>query len=226
MKNGKDGEKNNIKEIIEAAVNASYEILTKGIESKLQEAINIGATLGAATGAKAGAAAAIKTLEDERRRQKRKQYDKRLYNTKLLLRHYRTLNEHYKHGIYTTNEGMFLDEALDESFSDIMEDIGMSGDESLCIESIKRSCTRTKIIMSHVNKMLEIYEIMCKRSKRQDDARHWRVLQALYLAENATPASKVAAAEHIDRRTVYKDIDMCVTDLTALLFGIEGVEKQ
>ena len=31
--------------------------------------------------------------------------------------------------------------------------------------------------------------------------------------------------EHIDKRTVYRDIDICVSDLTALLFGVGGIEN-
>lgn len=79
--------------------------------------------------------------------------------------------------------------------------------------------------MTHVNKMLEVYHIMCDRSQRADDARHWRVLENLYIADEYTTADRIAQEEHIDRRTVYKDIDVCISDLTALMFGVSGIEQ-
>ena len=79
--------------------------------------------------------------------------------------------------------------------------------------------------MTHVNKMLDCYKIMCERSSRPDDARHWRVLEGLYLADSYTTAEAIAQREHIDKRTVYKDIDVCVADLTALFFGVGGIEN-
>ena len=76
-----------------------------------------------------------------------------------------------------------------------------------------------------VNKMLECYKIMCERSSRADDARHWRVLENLYIAENYTTAEEIAKQEKIDRRTVYRDVDICAADMTALLFGIGGIDR-
>ena len=37
-------------------------------------------------------------------------------------------------------------------------------------------------------------------------------------------AEELAKQGHIDKRTVYRDIDICVSDLTALLFGVGGIE--
>lgn len=172
--------------------------------------------------AKLGAEAAVKAGERERRRVQAEQYDKRFHNTKLLLRHYRTLNEHYKHAVFDTRSGA----AESETFTEIMQAMNTRvNDEALYIESIKQSCVRTKIIMAHVNKMLDIYECMCRKSNRPNDARHWRILHGLYLADQTTTAGAMAMREHIDKRTVYKDLDICIADLTTLLFGIGALEK-
>lgn len=210
------------KALINAAVAAAVEACMRGIDEKIKEAINLGVTLGAAAGAEVGAKAAVRAVERERKAYKKQQYDRRFHNTKLLLRHYRTLNEHYKNAIFDAET------ARDESdeFVEIMELMnGTLGDEELYVESIKQSVLRTKVIMAHVNKMLEIYEEICERSSWSDDARHWRVLSAIYLNDTATPATEVAAQENIDKRTVYKDIDAAVADLTVLFFGIGGLEK-
>lgn len=208
--------------LIEAAVTAACEACMKGIDQKLEAAVNLGVTIGAAAGAEIGAAAAGRAVERERSKFKKQQYDRRFHNTKLLLRHYRALNEHYHNAVFDVQKA----EASDEDFADIMQAMNSSiADEELYVESIKQSCIRTKVIMAHVNKMLDIYKIMCERSHRPDDMRHWRVLEALYLADTGTTAGAIAENEHIDKRTVYKDIDVCIADLTTLLFGIGGLEK-
>lgn len=208
--------------LIETAVTAACEACMKGIDEKLQAAVNLGVTIGAATGAEVGAAAAVKAVERERAKFKKQQYDKRFHNTKLLLRHYRALNEHYRNAVFDVQTA----EASDEDFADIMQIMNSTiADEDLYLESIKQSCIRTKVIMAHVNKMLDIYQIMCERSSRAEDKRHWRVLEGLYLAEDYTTADEISRRENIDKRTVYKDIDICAADLTTLFFGVGGIES-
>ena len=36
----------------------------------------------------------------------------------------------------------------------------------------------------------------------------------------------IASRENIDKRTVYKDLEACIADLTTLFFGIDGLEKR
>ena len=214
--------KNETEKLINAAVETAVAACLQGIDEKINAAIDLGVAIGAATGAEIGAKAAVRAVERERKNFRKKQHDMRFHNTKLLLRHYRTLNEHYKNAIFDS------DTAKEESkeFSEIMELMnGTLVDEDVYIESIKQSAMRTKVIMAHVNKMLEIYENICQRSARRDDGRHWRVVKAIYLDDVATTATEVAAAENIDKRTVYKDIDVAVADLTVLFFGIGGIEK-
>ena len=115
--------------------------------------------------------------------------------------------------------------ALGRNDLDRLGRMGRVADEEIIVESMQKSYATTKIIMTHVNKMLDCYKIMCERSSRPDDARHWRVLEGLYLADSYTTAEAIAQREHIDKRTVYKDIDVCVADLTALFFGVGGIEN-
>ena len=210
-------------EMIQAAVDAAKRVCETEIDKKIQEAINLGVTIGATAGAEAGAAATARAIERERKRLRAQQHDKRLRNTRLLLQNYRTLNEHYKHAIYNVQTA----EEEDEDFKDIIRVMNSTIiDEDLYIESIKQSCVRTKLIMAHVNKMLDIYRLMCEQSKREDSKRHWRALESMYLSDEPQTAAAIAAKENIDKRTVYKDLEACITDLTTLFFGIDGLEKR
>lgn len=210
-----------VKALIEAAVTAAVEASMRGMDEKLQAAVNLGVTVGAAAGAEVGAKAAVKAVERERKAYRKRQYDWKYQNTKLLLRNYRRLNAYYENAIFSIEDA----EEADESFEDIMRNMGRPADEEIFVESIQKNYLATRIIMTHVNKMLDCYQIMCERSNRQDDKRHWRVLEGLYLSENYTTAEQIAKQEHIDKRTVYKDIDVCAADLTALFFGVGGIEQ-
>lgn len=213
--------KEEAKALIEAAVTAAIEASMRELDEKLQAAVNLGVTIGAAAGADVGAKAAVKAVQRERKAYRKKQYDWKYQNTKLLLRNYRRLNAYYENAIFSIEDA----EEADESFEDIMRNMGRPADEEIFVESIQKNYLATRIIMTHVNKMLDCYEIMCERSNRQDDKRHWRVLEGLYLSENYTTAEQIAKQEHIDKRTVYKDIDVCAADLTALFFGVGGIER-
>lgn len=215
-------ENNELQSIIQTAVTAAFEIANRNIDEKLQEAITAGAKIGAAVGAEIGAKAAIKAVERERKKFREQQYDRRYHNTKLLLQNYRHLNEHFNHAIFEIEQA----EEYDETFIDIMDVMTSRGyDDDLYVESIKSSTVRTKIIMTHVNRMLDVYGIMCERSNREDDKRHYRILRAMYIDETPTSAQAIADKEHIDKRTVYKDIDAAAACLTTLLYGISGIEK-
>lgn len=213
--------KDEAKALIEEAVTAAVEASMRELDEKLQAAVNLGVTIGAAAGAEVGAKAAVKAVERERRAYRKKQYDWKYQNTKLLLRNYRRLNAYYENAIFSIEDAA----EADVSFEDIMRSMGRPADEEIFVESIQKNYLATRIIMTHVNKMLDCYEIMCERSNRQDDKRHWRVLEGLYLSENYTTAEQIAKQEHIDKRTVYKDIDVCAADLTALFFGVGGIER-
>ena len=169
------------------------------------------------------ATAAIRAVEKERKRLQQEQYDWKYHNTKLLIRNYRVFRDYLDHAVFKLSEA----EKADDSFEDILRIMqNRSTSEEMFVESIKRNFVQTKIIMTHVDKMLEVYEyVMCVRSQRQDDARRWRVLYNLYLSDKPLTPEQIAQTEHIDKRTVYKDVDTCITDLTALMFGISGIKQ-
>ena len=210
-----------VEEIVQEAVAKATEGIMADVDLKVQRAFEIGAEIGAAKGAEIGAQAAIHAIETENRRFAKVKHDRRLRNTKLLLQHYRSLNSHYENAVWEDDESTTA-----ESFAEIMELMdSRSYNDKVIVESIRQSTRKTCIIMRHVNAMLEQYEAMCHSSNRQDDERHWRVIKAMYLDRRRTTAVDVAEAENIDKRTVYKDIDAAVEDLTALLFGVEGIDK-
>ena len=212
---GKSKSELELQNIIQTAVTAAFEVANQNIEEKLQKAVELGTKIGAAVGAEVGAKAAVKAVEREKKRVRERLYDRRYHNT-------RHLNEHFKNAIFEIEQA----EEFDETFYDIMECMNSRGyDDEIYVEGIKQSTIRTKIIMTHVNRMLDIYEIMCERSSREDDKRHYRILRAMYIDETPTTAQAIADREKIDKRTVYRDIDAATACLTSLLYGADGLDK-
>ena len=215
-------EKHEMDRRIEAAVRAAIEAGITDIEGKIRAAIEVGVEVGAAAAAEAAATAAAKAAERERKRLQRQQVDKRYHDTKLLIRKYRQLNEYYQNAVFDRDGA----EEADEDFEEIMRSFGVSfRDEKITADSIKRNYLVTRVVMAHVNKMLDVFQTMCERSNRASDKRRWRVLHDLYLAEKPSTAEQIASREKIERRTIYKDIDACLSDLSVLFFGIDGLDQ-
>ena len=169
--------------------------------------------------AQAGAKAAIETLEKERSKERKSRYDRRLRNTKLLLRNYRMFKEHCEAAVFDASQ-------LDENAIDILDLMWGKGDGDLVVESIKKSAQRTVIIMRHIDGMLDLYAAYCDRSGKPEDTRRLRVINALYIEAEPLTVPQVAAWEQIDERTVYKDVDAATEKLSALIFGIDGLKRE
>lgn len=82
--------------------------------------------------AEAGAKAAMETLDRERQRDRQEMADRRLWNTKLLLKNYRSFVAHAAKAVFTVDDYVPLEE--------IWTDLMMPGrDSTLFVESIKQS---------------------------------------------------------------------------------------
>ena len=210
-----------IQKIISAAVEAAVAAGLTGLDEKIEAAVNLAMPIALQIGAETGAAAAVKAAERERKKLRRQQTDKRYHDTKLLIRKYRQLNEYCQSAVFDVKGA----EEADEDFAEIMRGFGVSfKNEEITADSIKRNHLVTRIVMAHVNKMLDVYQVMCERSGKVSDKRRWRILHDLYLADTSTTAEGLAKQEGITKRAVYDIVDRCIPDLTVLFFGISGIE--
>ena len=167
--------------------------------------------------AEAGARAAMERVEAERQQDLRDRVDRRLRNTKLLLRNYRLFKAHVDHAVWESEEE-------DESPAEILEDLMMPGkNNSLIVDSIKRSATRTAVIVRHMETMMQLYQAFCSTSGAEDDLRRWRVINSLYISDQKMSVPELAAEEKVVVRTIYKDIDAACERISALMFGIDGI---
>lgn len=112
---------------------------------------------------------------------------------------------------------------------EIMADLMMPGrDNSLFVESIKKSVARTAAIVKHMKTMMQLYQVYCHTVGTSEDERRWRVINALYICDegNRRTIPQLAADEGVVERTIYKDIDIASEKIAALMFGIDGLKRK
>lgn len=164
-----------------------------------------------------GAREALKAFEQERKKEYSSRSDRRLRNTKLLLRNYHMLKEHAQNSVFGRTQ-------MEESALDILESMMTMYDNEVIIESIKRSATRTAVIVSHIETMFGLYEAYCDRSQnREIDMRRYEVIWDMYMAADTLNAKEVAEKQQISVRNVYKDVKIATETLSALIFGVDGL---
>lgn len=164
-----------------------------------------------------GAKEALKAFEQERKKEYSSRSDRRLRNTKLLLRNYHMLKEHAQNSVFGRTQ-------MEESALDILESMMTMYDNEVIIESIKRSATRTAVIVSHVETMFGLYEAYCDKSQNRDiDMRRYEVLWDMYMAVDTLNAKEIAEKQQVSVRNVYKDIKIATETLSALIFGVDGL---
>lgn len=159
---------------------------------------------------------AVEKYKEELQGTAQKIYDNRYNNTKVLIQKYRWLSDYANNAVYDLSK-------IDES--DAYEILELFGDRSAKkLDSIKDRVYTVRMLMEHINTMLDVYKARCKASPKAEDNRKWRVLYGMYIDPNPVTASKVAEYEHIHERTVYKDIDDACEELSTLFFGINWAQ--
>lgn len=151
-----------------------------------------------------------KVIEKHRKEAK----DRRLHNTKLLLERYRAFVIHSESAVYDASQ---IDDDMDlDSLLDLM-DCG----HKVVAESVQDSVARTRILVHHVNWMLDYFKYRCEHSSKPEDARRYRVIHQSYLVEEDQQKTfqEIADEECVDVSTIYKDLRIAIQQLNALIFG-------
>ena len=165
-----------------------------------------------------GANESLKTLKKERETEQVKRANRRLWNSKLLLRNYHMLKEHAENSVFGRTQ-------MEESAIDILESMMSLYDNEVIIESIKRSATRTAIIVSHMEVMFELYRSYCEHtSSREIELRRYEVAWDRYMADQVLSVKQIAIKQNISTRNVYEDIKVATESLSALIFGVDGLK--
>lgn len=166
--------------------------------------------------AEIGAKAAMERLEKEKQAMYHKATDRRLRNTKLLLRNYRMLRENADNSVYGRSQ-------MEESAADILCSMMNLYDDEVIVDAIKRSATRTAIIVSHIETMLQLFRAYCEKSGNELDMRRYEIVQDMYIAEQPMTVKEIAKKWHMSKENVYADLKIAIERLSALIFGVDGL---
>ncbi len=94
-------------------------------------------------------------------------------------------------------------------------------------KTVRRALNRFKYKKSSPEERKILVEAMQKYKSlaiREEKARIYNVLLYYYFSSSPLTDKQLMKLFNIDRRTVYKDIDRGVKDLTVILYGIGGIE--
>ncbi|MCM3041698.1 hypothetical protein M3201_18550 [Paenibacillus motobuensis] len=161
--------------------------------------------------AKIAAETALVFYKKEQERQNTIKRDRRLRNTKLLLRNYR------KFKIHCAENTQELEELRDpDSFKYLDVD-------DLAIESIIKNKERTAVMLNYLDNMLEIYRILSEKSKKPEDLRRYEIMYDFYIAEDEKTADELSECHKIHKRSIYRDINKACEVLSSLIFGVDGL---
>lgn len=165
--------------------------------------------------AEAGAKAAMDRLDEERHRDAEQRKDRRLRNTRLLLRNYKLFRKHAENAVFEAGQ-------LDESVYDILDMMERNTNIGF-VDSIKNSVARTSTLLGHIDAMLGIYKTYCESTGKPEDSRRWRALKSTYLEDESKSKYDIADEEGVSDRTIDRDVAEACEHLSGLFFGIDGV---
>ena len=180
----------------------------------LNEIIEIGTQIGIKTG--------IEKFEQLKMESLSQRHNRRLGNTKLLLKNYRIFMASASKAVYKAH---FNYPKLKDSSSkaiNILEEMEYN-EPDLVIESIRKSTARTAIIMAHVNKMLEVYKIMSKQSGDKTDSLRYQALDFMYINKQKVTIDEISEKMSYSTRQIERHIDDAIVVLSGLIFGIDSL---
>lgn len=169
--------------------------------------------------AEIGARVALERIEEERKKMYKKAADKRLHNTRLLLRNYRMLKSNIENSVFGRSQ-------MKESAADIICSMMNLYDDEVIVDAIKRSATRTAIMVSHIDTMLNMYDAFCDKSPDGLDRRRYEVIYDRYISEELLSVNQIAKKQHMSKDSVYTDIRLGVERLSTLIFGVDGLNAR
>lgn len=169
---------------------------------------------------KIGIREGIRYIKDQEYNKTIKKYDRRLRNTRLLLKHYRSL---IIHSDFSDN---VINRVYSENAVDVLDDLEAINDEEQYVQAISRTKLRTTIMVEHINKAIKYYEAICK-SEGKNKIRRYNIIRFMYIDpnENQTVPTYEEVSEKFDItvKTVGRDVREGIEDLSILFFGIDGI---
>ncbi len=164
-------------------------------------------------GVQAGVREAMDRLGREKEERRKGRHDRRLRNTDLLLKNYKTFIAHCKTAIYTSKQ------LAENNAIDILDEIEDSDDE-VYIQSIMRTKERTAIIVKHIKRILEYYRYLSRKDSELE--RKCNVVFGIYIEKKTY--RQMAEELYCSTKTIDRDRREAIEELSVLIFGVDGLK--
>ncbi len=183
-------------------------VIEKMIESGVNEGIQKG----------------LKQYDNMKKNKTKFRYDKRLRNTRLLLKNYRSFVEHCDNAKYLVENPIKKEIEKDNLKVQLFDDFYNLQDDAYIVASILKSKEKTRIILDHINLCLDFFQAKAIKTNNQEMIRRYNVISDLYINETPMTYEEIAEIEHISQKTVNRDRKKAIEELSVLIFGIDGLD--
>ena len=172
--------------------------------------------------AETGAKTALDHTEKERAARKRHSAERRIEDTKQLLRNYRIFAGIAQQAVYTIQ--------TPEMFQAELEALMTPGRyESIVVETIKENALRSEIMCAHIRSAMQSMLTHFEKFGSKTDRRRWRVTHKLYISmeEPRKSAQEIAEEEGLaDESSVYRDFNAFCNVAVKYIFGVTAVLEE
>jgi len=148
---------------------------------------------------------AVDTIKKLERQDSNEKKDRRLHNTRALLRNYRSLKKHCEKSVQKLNK-----------ISD--EDVSFLFTANITLESVKQSTARTRLILLQVDTMLAIFKKICRENGEEEK---FDMLISCYV--DHIPIADLADKYRLSGRSVQRYVHQGIKTLSILLFGVDSL---
>ena len=155
----------------------------------------------------------LETLKTQKKKERQERRDWRLRNTKLLLEHLQEFKDHADKSIFDVRKVL---ESSQEDIAAYTQQISEKRD--VYVESVMLSAGRTATLIEDTERMLKLYRQECEQGS-QEKQRRYRVLIACTIQKKSY--QQIIDEESISKSTVFRDIDMAIEELSAMIFGAD-----
>ena len=144
-----------------------------------------------------------------------------LYNTKKLLENYTKLKDYIENAVSTFEEAAEVDETIVNT--EVLIGFRLMDSDRKLDRQI-RGINAVKMMLAHIDRMLDVYKVDCQTSSSEVKRRRWDIVQMMYLDRVEKKTTKqIAEYYNMELSGIQKEAKAARSDLTILFFGLDAM---
>lgn len=140
------------------------------------------------------------------------------HSVKVILRNYRRFKKYASTAVTDIKNAQKV-------LISLLSDVTFLSDE-LKVESIIKTRERTLIMIAQIDNAIRNYRCITDVSDDSEAKRRYQVIYNKFIADKYMTIEAMASEYHIDKSTVYRDIDIACEELAPLILGAFSIQKR